>query len=107
MGQVQALPGNGEAGTALGTIQADFEHVCGKASADFEDFFENGGIALHLVGADGTILRANKAELELLGFAAHEYIGRHALLHNRRLRAPCARSGRHSRRNPSSATLRR
>ena len=77
MGQVQALPRNGEAGTALGTIQADFEHVCGKASADFEDFFENGGIALHLVGADGTILRANKAELELLGFAAHEYIGRH------------------------------
>src|SRR5205823_12047801 len=58
MGQVQALPRNGEAGTALGTNQADFEHVSDKASADFEDFFENGAIALHLVGADGTILRA-------------------------------------------------
>ena len=29
------------------------------------------------MGADGTVLRANKAELELLGFAAHEYMGHH------------------------------
>ncbi len=43
---------------------------------DFEDFFENGALALHLVGADGTILHANKAELDLLGYSAHEYIGR-------------------------------
>jgi PAS domain S-box-containing protein len=43
---------------------------------DLEDFFENGGIALHLVGADGTVLHANKAELELLGYSAEEYIGR-------------------------------
>jgi PAS domain S-box-containing protein len=43
---------------------------------DLEDFFENGAIALHLVGADGTILKANKAELELLGYTAEEYIGR-------------------------------
>jgi PAS domain S-box-containing protein len=44
---------------------------------DFEDFFENGAVPLHLVGQDGTILRANKAELELLGYSEHEYIGRH------------------------------
>jgi PAS domain S-box-containing protein len=44
---------------------------------DFEDFFENGAVALHLVGGDGTILHANRAELELLGFSAEEYIGRH------------------------------
>jgi PAS domain S-box-containing protein len=43
---------------------------------DFEDFFENGAVALHLVGSDGTILHANKAELELLGYPAEEYIGR-------------------------------
>jgi PAS domain S-box-containing protein len=43
---------------------------------DFEDFFENGGVALHLVGADGTILHANKAELNLVGYPAEEYIGR-------------------------------
>ena len=41
---------------------------------DFEDFFENGAIALHLVGSDG--LHANKAELDLLGYTAEEYIGR-------------------------------
>jgi PAS domain S-box-containing protein len=43
---------------------------------DFEDFFENGAVALHLVGGDGTILHANKAELELLGYPAAEYVGR-------------------------------
>jgi len=41
-----------------------------------EDLFENAAIAIHLVGADGTILRANKAELDLLGYAPGEYIGR-------------------------------
>ncbi len=43
---------------------------------DLEDLFENGAIAIHLVGADGTILRANRAELDLLGYAAEEYVGR-------------------------------
>jgi PAS domain S-box-containing protein len=46
--------------------------------ADLEDFFENGAVALHLVSGDGIILRANKAELELLGYAAQEYVGRHS-----------------------------
>ncbi|WMT92514.1 PAS domain S-box protein [Pelagibacterium sp. H642] len=46
-------------------------------NADLEDFFENSAIALHIVGRDGIILRANKAELELLGYTAQEYIGRH------------------------------
>jgi PAS domain S-box-containing protein len=43
---------------------------------DLEDLFENGAIGIHLVGADGTILRANRAELEMLGYAPEEYIGR-------------------------------
>jgi PAS domain S-box-containing protein len=43
---------------------------------DFQDFFENGAMPLHLVGGDGTILHANKAELQLLGYAPDEYIGR-------------------------------
>src|SRR5689334_16561294 len=45
-------------------------------TADLEDFFENGSLSLHLVGPDGTILRANKAELELLGYDSTEYVGR-------------------------------
>lgn len=44
---------------------------------DLDDFFENGAIALHLVGQDGTILKANNAELELLGYSAEEYVGQH------------------------------
>ena len=46
---------------------------------DFEDFFENGGVPLHLVGSDGTILHANKAELDLLGYPPDEYIGRNVM----------------------------
>jgi PAS domain S-box-containing protein len=42
---------------------------------DYEDFFENGGIALHLVDGGGIILHANRAELNLLGYPAEEYIG--------------------------------
>ena len=40
------------------------------------DYFEQAPIALHLVAPDGTILRANKAELDMLGYASDEYIGR-------------------------------
>jgi PAS domain S-box-containing protein len=47
------------------------------AAASLEDFFENGALGLHIVGADGTILRANKAELALLGYDAEDYVGRH------------------------------
>lgn len=43
---------------------------------ELEDFFENAAIGLHIVAADGTILRANKAELDLLGYARDDYVGR-------------------------------
>lgn len=44
---------------------------------DLQDFFDNASMGLHWVAADGTILRANRAELELLGYKADEYVGRH------------------------------
>ncbi|WP_258590103.1 PAS domain-containing protein [Mesorhizobium sp. AR07] len=44
---------------------------------DYQDFFKNGAVALHLVSADGVILHANQAELDLLGFSAENYVGRH------------------------------
>jgi PAS domain S-box-containing protein len=46
-------------------------------SRDLEDFFENSAIGLHIVSGEGIILRANQAELDLLGYSADEYIGRH------------------------------
>jgi two-component system CheB/CheR fusion protein len=41
------------------------------------DFFENAAIGLHWVGPDGLILRANRAELQLLGVTSEEYLGHH------------------------------
>jgi len=41
------------------------------------ELFENAVIGLHWIGADGTILRANQAELILLGYAVEEYVGHH------------------------------
>jgi PAS domain S-box-containing protein len=40
------------------------------------DFFENAAVAIHWVGEDGTILRANQAELDLFGYDRDEYVGR-------------------------------
>ena len=42
---------------------------------DLADFLDNAPIAVHSVGRDGRVLWANRAELELLGYAAEEYIG--------------------------------
>ncbi|KYF51465.1 PAS domain S-box protein [Sorangium cellulosum] len=43
---------------------------------DWQDFLDNASLGVHLVDAGGKILWANKLELELLGYAPHEYIGR-------------------------------
>jgi PAS domain S-box-containing protein len=40
------------------------------------DFIENATIGLHWVAADGTILWANRCELEMLGYTREEYVGR-------------------------------
>jgi PAS domain S-box-containing protein len=47
------------------------------AECELSDFIENALEGLHKVGPDGTILWANKAELQMLGYEEHEYIGRH------------------------------
>jgi PAS domain S-box-containing protein len=43
---------------------------------ELADFVENAPIGMHWVAADGRILWANQAELDLLGYAPEEYIGR-------------------------------
>ncbi len=47
-----------------------------RSRRDLEDFFENGTVALHWVASDGSILRVNQAELDLLGYTREEYVGR-------------------------------
>jgi hypothetical protein len=44
--------------------------------AELEDFLERAAEGLHMVGPDGTILWANQAELDMLGYARDEYVGR-------------------------------
>lgn len=43
---------------------------------ELTDFFENAVIGFHLLDADGTILRANRAELHMLGYSHDQYVGR-------------------------------
>ncbi len=45
------------------------------SDASLRDFIEAAMIAMHSVAADGTILWANKAELDLLGYSRDEYVG--------------------------------
>ncbi|HVF37421.1 MAG TPA: PAS domain S-box protein [Sphingomicrobium sp.] len=44
---------------------------------ELDDFFDNATVGLHLVTGDGTIVRANRADFEPLGYAPEEYIGHH------------------------------
>jgi PAS domain S-box-containing protein len=55
----------------LGSFQPE------ESADDLEDLFENGAVGMHFVAPDGTILRANEAELDLLGYQRDEYIGHH------------------------------
>jgi PAS domain S-box-containing protein len=73
MNEVQSRPSK-DAGVVVSLNGSPFD-LDERGATDFQDFFENGGIALHVVGPDGVILHANKAELNLLGYAAEEYIG--------------------------------
>jgi diguanylate cyclase (GGDEF)-like protein/PAS domain S-box-containing protein len=47
-----------------------------QSQLDLEDFFENATVGLCWLGPDGTILRANPAELDLVGYGRDEYVGR-------------------------------
>jgi len=50
---------------------ADF----GRRDEELVDFFEHAPLGLSIIGPDGTILRANQTELDLLGYSAAEYVG--------------------------------
>src|SRR5687768_13252720 len=50
-----------------------------RRERELADFIENASMGLHWVGADGTIIWANQAELDLLGYQREEYIGRNIM----------------------------
>jgi len=53
------------------------EHQLQHRQLELLDFLEKGASGLHCIDADGFILWANKAELELLGYTREEYVGQH------------------------------
>ncbi|MGI9455804.1 MAG: PAS domain S-box protein, partial [Aeoliella sp.] len=48
-----------------------------QSEMELSDFFDNASVGLHCVALDGTILRANQCELDMLGYAREEYLGHH------------------------------
>jgi len=48
-----------------------------QSESELADFFENASVGLHWVGRDGTVLRVNRNELDMLGYSRDEYVGRH------------------------------
>jgi PAS domain S-box-containing protein len=46
-----------------------------RAAGDLADFLDNAPVPIHSVDGNGVIVYANRAELELLGYCADEYVG--------------------------------
>lgn len=59
------------------TARKEAEAALRKSERELADFFDSAAIGLHWVGANGIILRANQAELDMLGYTREEYLGRH------------------------------
>jgi len=51
------------------------EKALQRKTRELSDFIEHANLGMHWVGTDGTILWANQAELDLLGYTSEEYIG--------------------------------
>jgi PAS domain S-box-containing protein len=67
-------------GLLLGAAVCERRRAIAELQAKEEelgDFVENAAQGLHWLGADGRILWANRADMELLGYSADEYLGRH------------------------------
>jgi PAS domain S-box-containing protein len=53
------------------------EETARATKDDLEDFLDNAVIAIHRVDANGIIRWANRAELALVGYERHQYVGHH------------------------------
>jgi len=57
------------------TERKRIEQALQQSEKKYREFAETASIALHWVSSDGTIIWANRAELEMLGYCSEEYIG--------------------------------
>jgi PAS domain S-box-containing protein len=65
----------GELRAAVRQLQATQEQLR-RREEELEDLVESAALGLHRLAGDGTILWANRAELEMLGYDEAEYVGR-------------------------------
>jgi hypothetical protein len=68
-------PDNATARTPVNGRRSAIDAEPLEREAELWDFLENAAVAMHWVGEDGTILWANRAEMEMLGYSPQEYIG--------------------------------
>ncbi|HEY3135010.1 MAG TPA: PAS domain S-box protein [Blastocatellia bacterium] len=81
-----ASPLKDAAGNAVGEVlifrdiseRRKAEVALRKSEQELSDFFENANIGLQWTGRDRRVLRANPAQLSLLGYSRDEYLGRDA-----------------------------
>ena len=71
-GQLQHWVGTSVDIDALKQAEAELR----RRERELTDFFENAAVPMHWVGPDGTILRVNQAELDLLGYHRDEFQGK-------------------------------
>ena len=58
------------------TVSRQAEEALQRSEKNLKDFFEDAPIGLQWLSVDGTILRANRAQVEMLGFPHENYVGR-------------------------------
>jgi PAS domain S-box-containing protein len=51
------------------------ESILRRSEKMLADLFDNAAVGLHLIGTNGRILRANRTELEMLGYSQEEFVG--------------------------------
>ncbi len=61
------------------TEQREAQRHLQRSESELADFFDNASVGLHWAGPDGTVLRVNRAELEMLGYSRDEYVGRNVV----------------------------
>ena len=80
-----AAPVRGPDGTIAGSVlvfrdvseRRRTEQTLRSSQEELNDFFEHASVGLHWLDPNGIILRANRADLTMLGYAPEEYIGHH------------------------------
>ena len=64
-----------ELNEALEQRVAERTEALRRSERELADFFDQASIGLHWIGPDGTILKVNQTELDLLGYSREEYVG--------------------------------